>query len=291
MGKTAIALGLFDGIHLGHRRVLETTLEQQEAGLRPCAYTFPAETAVHKNGAAYIYPTELKKWLLYDTCAMEQVFCPDFADVSSMTGEAFARDVLAGQLDAGCVVCGRDFRFGKNAVCGEKELRELGERYGFAVEVTEDVRMEGETVSSGRIRTFLQNGELRRANRLLGEPYLIRDMVHHGASLGRTLGFPTINQIFRQGQLVPRCGVYASFVRVPAGGWYHGLTNIGVKPTVQYGGSPLAETYIDGFSGDLYGQTVQVILQEFIRPEQRFASVEQLLQQMQADLEQCRRLW
>lgn len=291
MERTAIALGLFDGLHLGHRRVLETALEQREAGLCPCAYTFPSETAVHKNGAAYIYPTELKKWLLCDTCGMEKVFCPDFSEVSSMTGEAFARDILAGQLHAGCVICGRDFRFGKNAACGERELKALGEQYGFTVEMTEDVRMEGETVSSGKIRTLLQKGELERANRLLGEPYLIKETVIQGAHLGRTLGFPTINQPFHKGQLVPCSGVYASLVRVPGAGWYHGLTNIGIKPTVRYGGDPLAETYIDGFSGDLYGAAVQVVLRNFIRPEQRFASVELLSEQMRADLEQCRTLW
>lgn len=286
--KRAIALGLFDGIHLGHRHVLNAALEEKQNGFVPCVFTFPAETAAYKQAEGYIYPTGLKEWLLRNECGIQEVFCPDFAKIRDMDGRTFAEKILAGRLEAGCVLCGRDFRFGRYAACDAEDLRKFGERFGFSVKIAADVQREGKTVSSGRIRRLLQEGRMECADLLLGGPYRLRDKVVHGARLGRTIGFPTANQIFHKGQLVPKFGVYASRTCVPDGTWYPSLTNIGIKPTVGYAGLPLAETYIKGYAGELYGETLQVCLYRFIRPERKFCSVDELMQQMQKDLEQCR---
>ncbi len=287
--KTAVALGLFDGVHAGHRAVLRAACRQRKQGLVPGVFTFRSEMAARKGAAGYLYTTDQKLWLLKNECHMEQVYAPPFEFVCDMSGEAFAEHILCEQMQAAYVCCGADFRFGQGACYGVAELRMLGKQYGFAVEVVDAVCMDGVTVSSSEIRTALQQGDLERANRLLSAPYLLLEHVTHGAQLGRTIGFPTTNQLFHEGQLVPKYGVYASRTRTPDG-WHTSITNIGMKPTVQYHGLPLAETYIDGYQGDLYGRKLQVVLTAFLREERRFGSVEALTTQMQRDLAVCRQL-
>ena len=284
MPKTAAALGIFDGVHLGHRRVLRTAAGQKENGLMPCAFTFPPESTAFKGAEGYIYSSTEKEHILREHCGMEKILSPEFAEVCGMEGEDFARDILAGELNAAFVCCGRDFRFGRGASCGAEELATFGRRFGFRVETVEDVCLDGKRVSSTEIRRLLLSGSTEEANALLGAAYMIRRTVTHGAQLGRTIGFPTINQVYEPGQLVPAFGVYAS-VTVTGGRVYRSMTNIGVKPTVHYGGAPLAETYIHGFSGDLYGSVPEVRLLRFIRPERKFSSTEELKRQIAADIQ------
>lgn len=281
---TAVALGLFDGVHLGHRAVLAAAKRQEKNGLVPCVFTFDAESAVRKGTGGYLYPTAVREHILHTGCGFAQVLSVSFGELRGMSGEDFAVQILRGRLSAAFVCCGRDFRFGRDAACGAGELAAFGQKYGFATEIVADVQAHGVTVSSRGIRSLLTAGEPERAAALLGSPYRIVQEVTHGAQLGRTIGFPTINQLFRDGQLVPRYGVYASRVTLPDGQVFPALTNIGIKPTVDYHGMPLAESYLDGFRGDLYGKTVQTELLRFLRPEQRFASVEALTAQMEQDL-------
>ena len=281
--KTAVALGLFDGVHLGHRAVLKAAADRAAQGLIPCAFTFPPESAVNKGAAGYIYSTYEKSSILEKECGIGRVLSPDFADIRGMDGDSFARDILCGELKASFVCCGNDFRFGRGAACGVEELRAYGEKYGFSVMAVEDVCCCGQRVSSTLIRELVSEGDMEKAGLFLGAPYLIFKEVSRGAQLGRNIGFPTANQLFGRGQLVPRFGVYASET-VTGGKIYPSITDIGVKPTVNYGGAPLAETYIHGFSGDLYGSPLQVRLKRFIRPEMRFGSVEELKKQIGADM-------
>ncbi len=278
--KSAVALGLFDGIHLGHRFLLNVAVE---SGLVPSVFTFNPETVAIKSRCGYIYDEEEKDRLLAD-CGIEQVYSVDFGDVCGMSGEEFVKNILVDRLNAGFVCCGNSFRFGKNALCGIVELCKLGRKYGFDVVGIDDVTYEGETVSSTAVRNMLLNGDTVRSWQFLGEPYTIGREVVHGAELGRTIGFPTINQVFGKGQLVPKFGVYASDVLI-GGRWYRAITNIGIKPTVNYVGIPLAETHIIDFSGDLYGKRVRVNLLEFMRPEQKFDSVDELKSQIAEDME------
>lgn len=281
--RTSVALGLFDGVHLGHRAVLKTAAAQKMNGLTPCAFTFPPESTAGKN-AEYIYSDKEKQILLTSSCDIAKIFSPQFSEICMMDGDTFARSILRKELNAAYVACGKDFRFGKDAAWGIDELAGFGRKYGFTVQAVDDVCCGNERVSSTAVRKLLQKGELRRANLFLGEPYMIMKEISSGAQLGRTIGFPTANQLFSKGQLVPAYGVYASRT-LYEGKWYPSMTNIGIKPTVSYGGAPLAETYISGFSGDLYGKTVQVVLLDFIRPEKRFSDLDELKQQIRRDVE------
>ena len=281
--RTSVALGLFDGVHLGHRAVLKTAAAQKMNGLTPCAFTFPPESTAGKN-AEYIYSDKEKQMLLTSSCDIAKIFSPQFSEICMMDGDTFARSILRKELNAAYVACGKDFRFGKDAAWGIDELAGFGRKYGFTVQAVDDVCCGNERVASTAVRKLLQKGELRRANLFLGEPYMIMKEISSGAQLGRTIGFPTANQLFSKGQLVPAYGVYASRT-LYEGKWYPSMTNIGIKPTVSYGGAPLAETYISGFSGDLYGKTVQVVLLDFIRPEKRFSDLDELKQQIRRDVE------
>lgn len=281
--RTAVALGLFDGVHLGHRAVLRAAAEQKKQGLIPCAFTFPPESASKKGGGGYIYGENEKNSILREACGTERIFSPRFEDICGMDGESFARDILCGEMKAAFVCCGNDFRFGRGASCGVRELRGFGERFGFEVAAVEDVYCGGVRVSSTEIRGMLRSGDTERANLFLGEPYFIMKEVSRGARLGRTIGFPTANQLFGDGQLVPRFGAYASETEI-GGTVYPSMTDIGMKPTVDYGGAPLAETYIHGFSGELYGAPIKVRLMRFIRPEMKFSSLDELKEQISSDM-------
>ncbi len=287
---TAVALGFFDGVHLGHRRVLELVHAQSENGLKPTVFTFATESVgiKHDTSLNYLYPTAQKCGILH-ALGMERVFHPPFAEVCSLRGEEFVREILLNRFSAAYVCCGRDFRFGKEAAWNVQDLQAFGAQYGFAVEIAEDVLYDGQPVSSSCIRRCLLEGDIARVNALLGAPYTIEQEVVHGAQLGRTIGFPTLNQVFAEGQLVPKFGVYASETIVD-GVKYPSLTNIGMKPTVNYDGMPLAETYVVDFAGDLYGKTLQVALHQFLRGERKFASVAELTAQMQRDLHECLQL-
>lgn len=283
--KTSVALGLFDGVHLGHRAVLRLALLNTKKGCKSAVFTFRPDAVLRKRAGdkGYIYTFEEKQRILKN-CGFDEIYSPSFSEMCDMTGEEFAVRILVGKMNAAAVCCGNDFRFGKNAACGVEELRKFGRIYGFEVFTADDVTLNGTAVSSGRIRQLLLNGDIKQANSFLDAPYTIAKEVVSGAALGRTIGYPTANQLFEDGQLVPKFGVYAAEVTVN-GKSCRAMTNIGIKPTVQYGGKPLAETYISRFSGNLYGSVIQVKLLDFIRPEQKFNSIDELKKQISADIE------
>ncbi|MCD7811469.1 MAG: riboflavin biosynthesis protein RibF [Ruminococcus sp.] len=272
--KTAVALGIFDGLHHGHRAVLSEILSCEA----PTVFTFRTESIKKKHGKPfeYIYSNS-RKLELFAEMGIKYVYSPDFDHVKDMSGEEFVREILVNRMNAELVVCGENFRFGRAAGCGTAELTELGGKYGFKVKV---IGLDG--FSSEKYRSLLREGsvdELRKNN----DAYIISAEVTTGNMLGRTIDFPTINQNFALGQLVPRHGVYRS--RTTADGKiYDSVTNVGVKPTVEDNIKPLAETHILGFSGNLYGSRVQVELCEFVRDEMRFSSVDELKKQIESDV-------
>lgn len=285
--KTAVALGLFDGVHLGHRAVLKLACGQRKNGLIPAVFTFEPQSVSYKTGGAqgFIYGRQYKHRLL-DKCGIERILSPEFEKLRTLSGEEFAETVLKQQFNAAFVCCGRDFRFGKNASCGTEELAEICGRLGIEIQTAEDVVCDGENISSRRIRTLINEGNIRRANELLGEPYTLSGEVVDGNRIGRTIDFPTANQNFLSGQLVLRYGVYKTVTCID-GTRFPSVTNVGVKPTISGTRAPLAETHIIGFSGSLYGRTIDVSFIDFIRPERRFDSLDALKKQIHADILQC----
>lgn len=289
-GRSAAALGLFDGVHLGHRSILDSAVKCKRDGLIPAVFTFRTESFPRKHGKPFEFLcTDSQKLRLLESMGIEAVYSPDFADIQEMDGETFCREVLAGTLRAEKVFCGSDFRFGRKAGWCFDDLKKFGMEMGFEAVLVDAVMQGGQEVSSTRIREHLKAGEPEKAAELSGRYYAVTGEVLHGKALGRTIDFPTINQPFKKGQLVPRKGVYLSRVHTPEG-IYNGITNIGVKPTVSEENIPLAETYLFDFSGDLYGQDCTSELIRFIRPEQKFESITALRTAIAQDCETARRL-
>ena len=268
--------------------MIDAALAQRENGLTATVFTFEPECVLRKSGGSsgYIYTRTEKEILLREQIGVGDIVSPPFEQLCSLSGEKFTRGVLSGQLNAAYVCCGDDFRFGRNAACGARELTDYGRRYGFAVEVVSPVEYGGSAVSSSRIRELLQSGDITAANELLGSAYFINATVTDGNHIGRTIDFPTINQEFAEGQLVPRYGVYSTHANV-GGRVLPSVTNVGVKPTVGGVDRPLAETHIIGYSGDLYGKNVDVCFSGFIRPERKFGSLDELKAQIAADIIKC----
>ncbi len=281
---TAAALGIFDGVHRGHRAVIDKAAEEAEKnGLAPAVCTFKTGT-INTKGSGYrpIYSDETKLVLLENEGA-EYVFISDFADVRDMSPEEFAEKILCGVLNARIVVCGRDFRFGKNAACSAEGLKEICGHLGMSLCVVDDVTENGVRICSADIRKYISEGDIRSANLLLGHNYAITGRVIQGNRFGRQMNFPTANQRMYENNVMPRFGVYASYAELD-GKVYRGITNIGVKPTVDSSGIPLAETHFPGFSGDIYGREIVVRLCDFIRPEKRFNNTDELKAQINSDV-------
>ncbi len=283
--RTAVALGLFDGVHLGHRAVINAALAQKKNGLSSLVFTFEPDCVLRKAGGTqgYIYTKTEKEILLCEQIGVDEIVSPPFERLCCLSGEEFADEILCRQLRAAHVCCGNDFRFGKNAACGAKELMDFGKRFGFEVEVISPVEYGGSIVSSSRVRELLLKGDITLANELLGFYYFINAEVSNGNHIGRTINFPTINQEFSDGQLVPKFGVYSTFTNV-GGKVMPSVTNVGVKPTIEGVRRPLAETHIIGYSGDLYGKNADVCFKRFIRPEMKFASLDELKAQIKKDI-------
>lgn len=283
--RTAVALGLFDGVHLGHRAVINATLAQKKNGLSSLVFTFEPDCVLRKAGGTqgYIYTKTEKEILLCEQIGVDEIVSPPFERLCCLSGEEFADEILCRQLRAAHVCCGNDFRFGKNAACGAKELMDFGKRFGFEVEVISPVEYGGSIVSSSRVRELLLKGDITLANELLGFNYFINAEVLNGNHIGRTINFPTINQEFSDGQLIPKFGVYSTLTNV-GGKVMPSVTNVGVKPTIEGVRRPLAETHIIGYNGDLYGKNADVCFKSFIRPEIKFASLGELKAQINKDI-------
>lgn len=277
----AVSLGFFDGLHRGHLAVLNA-MKAKADGLSTAVFTFSTDTLRPASKTNQRLMSDEARDKLLKNFGVDYIIEPEFESIRDMSPEQFAKSFLADKLHAKKVFCGEDFRFGKKAAAGAEDLRVL--LAGTAeVIIVPTLAENNESISTTRIRSLILEGDIAKANELLGRPFAIDFAVEHGRKLGRTLGLPTINQAFPENFTVPKFGVYASFTEV--GGIKHAsITNVGVKPTV--GSSHvLAETYINDFSGDLYGKRVTVGLVKFIRGEIKFADVKELKAQIDKDSE------
>ncbi len=283
--ERSVALGVFDGLHLGHRAVISTACDLPLS--RRYRATVLALTGVPKAGDYLLTDEEERR--VAETLGVDEWLSVPFSAIHDLSPAAFVRGILQERLQARVVSCGYNFRFGVGGVGTADTLRELCSPLGIEVRVVSAVTRDGGEVSSTAIRCALQEGKPELAAALLGRPYTLALPVRHGNQLGSQWGFPTLNQPIPLGHICPRFGVYASLVTVD-GVQYRAITNIGVHPTVGDTALPQAETYIDGFSGDLYDTDVSVQLIRFLRDEQRFDSVEALTARIAADAESARAL-
>lgn len=281
LSSSAVALGFFDGLHPGHEAVIRAACEGE--------HTAAVLTIGSADRMASRLLPDLDRNILLERMGVQALLIPDFDSIKEMSGAEFFEQILIAKLHARKVVCGYNFRFGHRASCTAADLEDMCRNAGIECVVVPRVEVLGDAVSSRRLRALLDEGNVAEYGRVLGRRYSYCLEVVSGQRLGRRLGFPTVNQNMPEYLHLPRYGVYASVVRTPDGVVRPAVTNIGVRPTV---GSPqpLSETWIMDYSSEIYGQLLRVELVEFIRPEQRFGSLDALKQAIEDNAEQAARL-
>jgi riboflavin kinase/FMN adenylyltransferase len=271
-----VAIGTFDGVHLGHQAVIEGADTVLTFEPHPLAVIHPA--ALPK----LIMPFEVKRDVIEGLGVEELVVIPFDREFASVSAEDFIEKVLLERLGAERVSVGENFRFGAKAK-GDPAM--LDAREEFETRVVPLIEVDGETVSSTRIRALLAAGEVEAARRCLGAPFMVEGTVVKGDRRGHELGFPTANLVPDDSLVIPGHGVYAAFANgVPA------AVNVGVRPTFESGRGVLVETFLIDYDGDLYDQTLRVAFVERLRGERRYAKVEDLVEQMRRDVEGARRV-
>jgi riboflavin kinase/FMN adenylyltransferase len=286
-----VALGNFDGFHLGHQAVVGRAVARARAEGRPAVVaTFdPHPMRYFRPESPWFRLTTMdQRARLLEAAGVDAMFVFHFdQEFAALTPEGFVTEWLAARLGAAGVVTGEDFTFGRNRGGNVALLASLGAEHGFVAEAVAPVREAGEIVSSSRIRDALRAGDCETAARLLTRPFTIEGIVEHGDKRGRTIGYTTANLSLDR-YLRPRFGIYAVRGMLPGGRIVDGAANLGIRPTFEPP-KELLEPYFFDFSGDLYGQTIEVALISFLRPEARFDSIEALQAQMERDCDEARR--
>lgn len=274
---SAVALGFFDGIHSGHREVLTPTAKEKSNGLIPVCLTFSKSPKEILSGGSFrTVMTREDKIRVLGELGIEHVCFADFNGIRELSAREFFDKILIEKLKAKKLFCGFNYRFGRNAEGDTEALKTFCAEAGIALTVVSPRLEGGEVVSSSRIKRLLHEGKIKEANKLLCGSFGFCGVITHGRALGRELGTPTLNMMPPEGMELPKYGVYASVVTLEDGGVYCGVTNVGIKPTV--GGTvPLWETWMpDYHGGEIYGQPADVRLIEFLRPERKFDSLDEL---------------
>jgi riboflavin kinase/FMN adenylyltransferase len=272
--NTCAALGYFDGVHLGHKEVIKIALGLTQ--YEPVVFTFKSRESCNITADC----TKHKK---INELGIKRIFSYDFEEIKNFSPEEFVTEILVRKLNAGAVCCGYDFRFGRGGKADTDELTRICEKSGLVTVVVPPVELDGVPVSSTLIRELIIKGDMEAVNKFLGCELTYELEVVGGNRVGRTIGFPTINQNIPKNCVIPRFGVYGSRVTVKDG-VYSGITNIGVKPTAGENRAAAIETHIIDYDGDLYGKTIKVSLLKFIRPEKKFNNFTELSNQIKEDL-------
>ena len=287
-----IALGNFDGFHLGHQAVAGEAIAWAKAEGRPAIVaTFdPHPVRFFKPDAAPFRLTTLdQRQELFAAAGADAMLVFAFdAELASTTAENFMAKLLVERLGAAGVVTGEDFTFGKGRGGSIELLKTRGAELGLSSRAVGPVMLDGEVVSSSRIREALKTGDCETATRLLTRPFAIRGVVQHGDKVGRTIGFPTANLPLGN-YLRPHYGIYAVSSQLADGTRLHGAANLGIRPSFDPP-KELLEPHFFDWSGDLYGQEIEVAFHHFLRPEAKFDSLDALTQQMLVDCDQARKL-
>ena len=285
-----VALGNFDGFHLGHQAVVGQAVARARAEGRPALVaTFdPHPMRYFRPDAPWFRLTTLEqREELMRAAGVDAMLVFAFdATLAGLSAEQFVTERLVAQIGAAGVVTGEDFTFGKGRSGDIPQLVALGKAHGFSVDTVAPVTLDGAVVSSTRIRAALREGRMEEATRLLTRPFAIRGTVQHGAKLGRDIGYPTANLDIGN-YLRPAYGIYAVRVTLPDGRVVPGAANLGIRPSFDPP-KELLEPYLFDFSGDLYGQTIDVALIAYLRPEGKFDSLDALKAQMAQDCDRAR---
>lgn len=271
--NTAVALGYFDGVHIAHQSLIQQMCSYAAANnLKKAVFTFTKSVPLGHKGKDIL--TKSRKLNVMRNMGIDLYYSPDFLDFSSLTPEEFVKNILIDSMGAKAVFCGENFFFGKNRRGNVQVLKQLCEKYNIVFVQAETVCLDGEVVSSTAIRTALSEGNMEKANAMLGRPYGVDFQVVHGKKIGRTIGTPTINQLYPDTMCSPKPGVYITCTTID-GKKYPSATGLTNRPTVN-GRGYTCETFILGFEGDLYNQNVQVDFHSFLFEARKFDSLQQL---------------
>ncbi len=288
--QTAIAIGYFDGVHRGHAAVIEQAVTvARTVGLQPAVFTFDMQKKrAAGKGSLDILPRAEKQHRIA-AFGIEYYFEPPFSHIADWSGPVFVRDILKQTCGAAALCCGRNFRFGHNRSCDVGDLARLCDQNQVALHLVDEVMLDGETISSSRMKLAIEQGDMPAVAAMLGNAYGFCLEVYEEKHLARKLGFPTINQRFPDGIVAPRAGVYYTNAVID-GKRYAAVSNVGVRPTMESEGSVVIETHILDYSGDLYGKTVTVAFVQFLRDEHKFGSSDALQAAVRQDIDRARAL-
>lgn len=282
---TAVAIGKFDGFHLGHQKLLRQLETQKSRGLKSVVFTFmPSPAAFFSDTPIRELSTVEEKRKIFAQAGIDYlVEFPFVRETADMEPEVFIEEVLDGMLHAKCVVAGEDVSYGRRGAGDCALLEKMSKKYGYDVAIIDKVLYNENEVSSTFVRKAVKQGDMELVSVLLGAPYHVGGEIIHGEKFGRTLGMPTVNLLPPEEKLLPPKGVYYSYVCMH-GRQFPSITNIGTKPTVNDRKRMGVETYLYDFEADVYGEYIDVYLLAYKRPEMRFGSVDKLKAQMQADI-------
>lgn len=282
---TVLTLGVFDGLHLGHQKIMQTVVERATAANAvPTAITFdPHPRAVlHPESAPPLLQTLDQRLANLELLGIKQAIVVKFdSDFASQPAEAFLANIIHDRLHAAEVYLGKGFAFGRGRGGNIDLLRKMSGELGFVADEVPEVQLRGQRISSSRIRTLLDEGRVNLARRMLGRPYGVEGVIIRGNRRGHTIGFPTAN-LKPHNRVIPRYGVYATATLVD-GVWRKSITNIGVRPTFENDADPSIETYLFDFDADLYGDVLRVRFLHRIRDERKFNGIDELKAQIGKD--------
>jgi len=290
MRPTVLTLGVFDGLHLGHQRIMQTVVDRAKAvGAVATAITFdPHPRAVlHPESAPPLLQTLDQRLANFQVLGLEQaIVIPFDKEFAAQPAEDFLSDIIRDRLHAKEVYLGKGFAFGKDRGGNIELLRAMSEKLGFVADEVDEVQIHGQRISSSKIRKLLDAGHINLARRMLGRPYGVEGVIIRGNRRGHTIGFPTAN-LKPHNRVIPRYGVYATASLID-GKWRKSITNIGVRPTFENDAEPSIESYIFDFDGDLYGDVLRVRFLHRIRDERKFNGIDELKAQIEKDSRRAR---
>ena len=289
---SVVALGCFDGVHIGHSKIISNAVNlAKERSLISVVWSFqapPKSVLSKRDDPSFILTPPSEKKALISALGVDTLICAPFNEkIAKLSPRDFFEDIIIDRLNAKHLFCGFNYRFGYMGSGDAALLQALCDEYGVSLTVINEVTVDGTTVSSSAIRTFLANGELEKAQKMLGRPFTLRGKIKDGQHLGRTLGFPTVNQDLPKNKILIKNGVYLTRIKLGKTSKY-GVTNIGMRPTVE-GKAPICETHILDFNGNLYGKTLTVEFLKFLRSEKKFSSLTELTAQIKTDVENAKK--
>ena len=285
----SVVLGCFDGVHEGHRQVLRAGVEAAaKLNCRTAVLTFdkPVRAFFAPDSVSLISSDESKLHFFEELGISVCISLPLTSEILSIDARDFIEEIVIKKLGAVHVSCGYNYTFGKGARGNAALLEDICKRHGIGISVVPEYRVDGVSVSSSEIRSLISKGEVKTAATLLGYSYSITSEVVNGQHLARKLGFPTVNVLPEKDMLLPRNGVYLTRTSFD-GNSYFGITNVGIRPTVDTG-ILCAETHMFDFEGDVYGKRITTEFIEFIRPEKKFSSIEEMASQIRTDIEKAK---